>query len=71
LNINELDEEAMFIESVQFPNPVGESDMLFFQIWWILVHLFLMKLPVKTRLIEDDLTVTAVIIGSHDLGDYF
>jgi len=65
LSIDQSDQEAMLIQSGQFPNPFGEVRKLLPQIERILVDLSLVKLLVKACLIEDHFTVTAVIICGH------
>jgi len=65
LGIDQPDQEAVFIQSGQFTNPVGEVRKLLPQIERILVHLSLVKLLIKAYLIEDHFTVTAVIEGRH------
>ena len=71
MDINELDEEAMFIELSQLPDPVGEFHILLFQVQGVLVRLFLMNLLVKTRFNEEGFTVSSEIIMGNHIGNDF
>jgi hypothetical protein len=71
LDINEFDEETMFIELGQFPDPVGEFHILLFQAQRVLIHLSLMELLVKTRFTEEDFTAASVIIMDNHIGNNF
>jgi hypothetical protein len=71
LDVNEFDEETMFIELGQFPDPVGEFRVLLFQVQRVLVRLSLMELLVKTRFTEEDFTMSSVIIMGNDIGNNF
>ena len=71
LNINEFDEETMFMDLDQFPDPVGEFHNLLFQVQRVLIRLSLMELLVKTRFTEEDFTVSSVIIMSNHIGNDF
>jgi hypothetical protein len=71
LDINEFDEETMFIELGQFPDPVGEFHILLFQVQGVLVRLALMELFVKARFNEEGFTVSSVIIMSNHFGNDF
>jgi len=71
LNINEFNEETMFIELGQFPDPVRKFRMLLFQVQGILVRLALMEFLVKTRFTEEDFTVLSLIIMGNHIGDDF
>jgi len=69
LDVNQLDEETMFIELGQFPNPVGEFHILLFQIQRILVRLSLMELLIKARFNEEGFTVWSLIIMRNHSGN--
>ncbi|MGZ3591117.1 MAG: hypothetical protein ACXU99_10730 [Thermodesulfobacteriota bacterium] len=71
LNVNEFDEETMFIEPGQILDPAGELRILLLQIRRVLVCLSLMELLVKTYFTEEDLTVSSVIIMGDHIGNDF
>jgi hypothetical protein len=71
LDVNEFDEQTMFIELGQFPDPVGEFRILLFQVQRVLIRLSLMELLVKTRFNEEGFTVSSVIIMRNHIGDDF
>jgi hypothetical protein len=71
LDINEFDEETMFVELGQFPDPIGEFHILLFQVQGVLVRLSLMELLVKARFNEEGFTVSSVIIMSNHSGNDF
>jgi hypothetical protein len=69
--LNQLNGETMFIEPIQFSNPVRELCKFLFQIRRILVHLFLMEFLVKPSSIEEDPAATTLTKGGHHMGDNF
>ena len=71
LDVNEFDEETMFIELGQFPYPVRKLHILLFQIQRILVRLFLMELLVEARFTEEGFTLWSEIIMSNHFGNDF
>ena len=71
LNVNEFDEETMFIEPGQILDPLGELRILLLQIGRVLVRLSLMELLVKTYFTEEDFTVSSVIIMGDHIGNDF
>jgi hypothetical protein len=71
LDVNEFDEETMFIELGQFLDPVGESHILLFQIQRVFIRLSLMEFLVKTRFNEEGFTVSSVIKMSKHICDNF
>jgi hypothetical protein len=71
LDVNEFDEETMFIELGQFPDPVGQFHILFFKVQRILIRLPLMELLIKTRFNEEGFTVPSVIIMGNHIGNDF
>ena len=71
LDINEFDEETMFIALGQFPDPVGEFRILLLEVQRVLVRLSLMELFVKARLTEEGFTVLSVIIMGNHIGHDF
>ncbi len=71
LDVNEFDEETMFMEPVQFPDPVGEFHIFLLQAERILVRLSLMDLLVKARFAEEDFTVGSVIKMGNHIGNNF
>ena len=71
LNINEFDEETMFIEPGQILDPVRKFRILLFQFYRVLVRFSLMKLLVKARFNEEGLTVSSVIIMGDHIGNDF
>ena len=71
LDINEFDEKTMFMEPVQFPDPVGEFHILLLQVQGILVRLSLVELLVKARFNEEGFTVSSVIIMGYHLSNNF
>jgi hypothetical protein len=71
LNVNEFDEETMFIEPGQILNPAGEFRILLFQVERVLVRLSLMELLAKTYFTEEDFTVSSVIIMGDHIGNDF
>jgi hypothetical protein len=71
LDVNEFDEETMFIELGQFPDPVGQFHILLFQVQRVLIRLSLMELLVKTRFNEEGFTVSSVIIMGNHIGNDF
>ena len=71
MNVNEFDEETMFMELDQFLDPIGEFRNLLFQVQWVLVRLSLMELLVKTYFTEEDFTVSSVIIMGNHIGNDF
>jgi len=71
LDINQFDEETMFIELGQFPDPVGEFCILLFEVQRVLVRLSLMEFFVKTRFAEEGFAVSSVIIMGNHIGDDF
>lgn len=71
LDINEFDEETMFIALGQFPDPVGEFRILLLEVQRVLVRLSLMELFVKARLTEEGFTVSSLIIMGNHIGHDF
>jgi hypothetical protein len=71
LDVNEFDEETMFIEPDQFQDSVAEFHMLLFQVWRVLVRLSLMELLVKAHFTEEDFTVSSVIVMGNYIGNNF
>jgi hypothetical protein len=71
LDINEFDEETVFIKLGQFPYPVGEFCILLLEVQRIFVGLSLMELLVKTRFAEEGFTVLSVIIMGNHIGNDF
>lgn len=71
LDVNEFDEETMFIEPDQFQDPVAEFHMLLFQVWRVLVRLSLMELLVKAHFTKEDFTVSSVIVMGNYIGNNF
>jgi len=71
LDVNEFDEETMFIEPDQFQDPVAEFHILLFQVWRVLVRLSLMELLVKAHFTEEDFTVSSVIVMGNYIGNNF
>ena len=71
LDVNEFDEETMFIKLGQFPDPVGELRNIRFQVKRVLIRLPLIELLVKARFNEEGFTVSSVIIMCNHIGDDF
>ena len=71
LDVNEFDEETMFIEPGQILDPVREFRIFLFQVLRVLVRLSLMDLLVKARFNEEGFTVRSEIIMGNHVGNDF
>jgi hypothetical protein len=71
LDVDDSDLKAMFVKGIQFTHPLGEAKVFFFQIGRVLFQLTGVEPLVEAGLVEEDLTVPAMVEVSDHFGHDF